>query len=139
MVINICRHALTHSDSEHVRASTYNFPLALSLSVSYFLFLLRLCSDLPHSLISARIRSKDLTPETQLPHWAKCAAHKLQYPSKAFPYSLQPSLPLMLLVFLCPLLLYLIHTLCLLPFLTYLSLSLSHALLFHHDASNNVR
>lgn len=49
-----------------------------------FLLFFLLCSDLSCSLISARIRSKNLTPETQLSHWAKCAAHKLRYPSKAF-------------------------------------------------------
>lgn len=49
-----------------------------------FLLFFLLCSYLSCSLISARIRSKNITPETQLSHWAKCAAHKLRYPSKAF-------------------------------------------------------
>lgn len=77
-----------HSDNSmklHMSTSIYSIPLhslSLSPSVLLFLFLPLLCSDLPGSLILARIRSKDLTPETQLPHRAKCAAHNLQYPSK---------------------------------------------------------
>lgn len=49
-----------------------------------FLLIFLPCNDLSCSLISTRIKSKNLTPETQLSHWAKCAAHKLRYPSKAF-------------------------------------------------------
>lgn len=51
--------------------------LALPFLILFLLFFL-LCSYLSCSLISARIRSKNLTPETQLSHWAKCAAHKLR-------------------------------------------------------------
>lgn len=63
----------------HTSASARCIPFLI-----LFLLFLLLCSYLSCSLISARIRSKNITPETQLSHWAKCAAHKLRYPSKAF-------------------------------------------------------